>query len=210
MNKTVIFGFVALLAITGCKKSVTNNLSSEETRVYITNRDGNVNFSDYKTYSLVDSVADIRSNGQTKSLSSADAALLAAVRTEMNARGFVEVSKDDDPDLGLNVSKLDITITNYVPEYYPGYWSGYDAYYDPYYWGYGGYDYYFPTFYRVYQYEVSSITIDMVDLKNASANNQLKIIWNAQLEGDNILHPNAAATGVKAAFDQSAYLRAGN
>lgn len=209
MTKNTLFyaGIGALLALTGCRKDPLNNLTSEESRVYITNRDASAQFSSYSTYSLVDSIAVISASGQSKQRTSADADLLNTIETEMNKRGYRRVERTENPDLGLSVSKIDVSITSIVPDYYPGYWSMYDAYWDPFYWGYGGYNYFFPTFYNVFNTQVSSISIDMIDLENAAtSNNQLKVIWNAQLEGDNILAPAAARLAVVSAFDQSAYL----
>ena len=47
----------------GCQKEPLNNLTTDESRIYITDHDSSVNFSNYKTYSISDSVAVIE-NGQ--------------------------------------------------------------------------------------------------------------------------------------------------
>ncbi len=52
-----------IVAFTSCTKDPINNMSYEDSRVYITQRDTSVNFSSYATFYIADSVAVI--NGQS-------------------------------------------------------------------------------------------------------------------------------------------------
>ena len=45
-----------------CTKDPIKNLSEEESRIYITNYDTTVSFSNYKTFKLADSIAIIENN----------------------------------------------------------------------------------------------------------------------------------------------------
>lgn len=197
-------GLIVLLA-TGCKKQPLNNLTEEESRIYITDHDSTVNFSNYQTFSVSDSVALIENGEATHQLNEADAAYIAAVKDQMKARGFVEVSKKSNPDLGITVNRIISTSTGVIS--YGSYWDDYNAYWDPYYWGYPGYGYYLPYAYSVYKIREGAVSIDMVDLKNAQENDKLKVVWTGLIRGSGIYTSSVADSQVKALFDQSPFLK---
>lgn len=195
-----------LALLSGCAKEPLDNLTEEESRIYVTSRDSTANFGSYKTYSISDSVYVIDNNTLTaRETTSWDQQLLAAVRSAMEARGYVRVSPGQNPDLGINVSRLYNTSTNVVR--FDDYWDGYGGYYDPYYWGYSGYGYYFPPTYGIYESTEAALSIDILDLENAASNNAIRGIWNGLVRGSGIF-TNAAVQGqVKALFDQSPYIQ---
>ena len=201
----------AMLAIAGlvtassCTKDPMNNLSAEESRIYITNKDNNVNFGNYKTYSIADSVAVIDNNQFAgEQATTVDLQLIAAVKSAMESRGFVRVNRSQSPDLGINVSRLYNTSTSVVD--LNGYWNDYGGYYDPYYWGYGGYGYGYPSSYALVQSTEAMLSIDLLDPKNAAANNNLRVVWNGVIRGTGVFTGDAVTTGVQALFNQSPYL----
>ena len=124
----------------------------------------------------------------------------------MAARGYVQVDRSQNPDLGINASRVFNTSTNVVD--LSNYWSSYGNYYDPYYWGYGGYDYYYPPVYGYYQSTEAAFSIDLLDLKNASSAQTIKVIWNGLIRGEGIFNTNNVQSQVKVLFDQSPYLKA--
>jgi len=197
---------LGLLLLAGCAKDALNHLTAEESRVYITNRDSTADFSSYKTYSIVDSVAVIQNNQQyDHELTAGDVQLLQDIKTQMAARGYVLVNSNDNPDLGINVSLISnsyVNVVQYPLDWWdmPGYWGGG-------YWGYPGYDYYFPPTFGYYQTREDIMTIDLIDLKNATKEGQLAGIWNATLRGEQVLNPDNYPSEVKAVFDQSPYLK---
>ena len=203
---------MAMLAVAGlasfssCTKDPMNNLTEEESRIYITNRDNNANFGTYKTYSIPDSVYVINNNsftgGQTTTW---DVQALAAVRNALESRGYVRVGRSQSPDLGINVSRLYNTSTNLVN--LQDYWGSYGGYYDPYYWGYGGYGYGYPSSYALVQSTEAMVSVDILDLKNASASSTINVIWNGLIRGSGIFSTTAVNSGVKALFDQSPYIK---
>ena len=198
-------GAWAVLGITGCIKEPMNNLSAPESRIYITNRDSTANFSAYTTFSIADSVTVIDNNNLAgKQMTSTDAGFIDAVRNEMKARGYAEVSKGASPDLGINISRIYNTYTGVMT--YPNYWGMYDHYYDPYYWGYGGYPYYFPPLYSFYEVTEGALSVDILDLKDASATQRIKGLWQGLIRGSGIFSQDPVPQ-VKALFDQSDYLR---
>lgn len=191
-----------------CSKEPLNNLTPEESRIYITNHDSSTNFSSYKTYNLVDSVAIIDNGHATKELTADDQAYIDAVDNYMQQRGYTKVSKDQSPDLAVTVNQIFQTATGVVS--YGDYYDYYGGYWDPYYWGYSGYDYYVPYAYSVYQVTDGAISIDMLDLKDANSNNKISLVWNGLIRGEGIFNASAANAQVKALFDQSAYIQTNN
>jgi len=197
---------VAMMLLLGaCQKDAVSNLSTEESRIYITDHDSTVNFSSYKTYSISDSVAVIDGNQSTRQMDDADAAYVTAVKKYMDQLGYTQVDKNTHPDLGVDISHIINTSTGVVS--YPDYWGYYDAYYDPYYWGYGGYDYYVPYSYDVYTVREGALSIDLLDLKNAASANKINLVWTGAIRGEGIFNASTADSQVKALFDQSPYLK---
>ena len=210
MKSLALFSGFALLiagALTSCKKDAIKNLSEDEARIYITNYDSTANFRNFRTFSIVDSVAVISNNQlQSKERSDYDLQVISAVKSNMQQRGFVLVDKSGQPDLGINVSRITSTQTGVVS--YPNYWDYYDSFYDPYYWGYSGYNYYSPYSYGVYQIREGALSIDMLNLKDATSNgNKIGTVWSALARGSGVFRTSNAAAQVQAFFNQSPYLK---
>ncbi len=201
---TAILGGIVLLS--SCSKDPLKNLSDDETRIYITNRDSSVNFASYKTFSISDSVTVVHDRSGTKERTVTDTAYITAVKKYMQQNGYVLVDKSQKPDIGVNVSR--VYSTTGVISYYD-YYDYYGGYYDPYYWGYG-YGYYMPYGYAAYSITEGAISIDMLDLKNAAGNNKIDFIWTGLIRGEGIFSAANADAQVKALFDQSTYLKQNN
>ena len=203
---------ITMLAITGiallssCTKDPINNLTEEESRIYITNRNSTADFSTYKTYSIPDSVYVIDNNnfrgGQATTW---DLQALASVRNALESRGYVRVARSQSPDLGVNISRMYNTTTNVVD--LQNYWGGYGGYYDPFYWGYGGYGYGYPSAYALVESTEAMVSVEILDLKNAPANRTINVIWNGLIRGSNVFTTTAVTTGVDALFQQSPYIK---
>jgi len=189
----------------GCTKEPLNNLTADESRIYITDHDSSANFSNYKTYSISDSVAVIENGKSTRQLDNTDAAYIDAVKKYMKSAGYTLVAKDQNPDLGVNVNHIINTSTGVIS--YGDYWNDYGGYWDPYQWGYEGYGYYVPYAYSVYQIKEGAISVDLLDLKNASSTHKIDVIWTGLIRGSGIFDATIADTQVKALFDQSPYLK---
>ncbi len=204
--KNLLYPLAAgILLLTGCSKDPLNDLTTEETRIYITDHDGNVNFRNYATYSVSDSVAVLDGNYQGKQLNNVDRAFIAALNKYMSARGYTQVSKESKPDLGLNITRIINTTTGVVG--YNNYWDYYGGYWDPFYWGYGGYGYYSPYWYSTYEIREGLLSFDMLDLKNATSNgNKINLIWTGMIRGSGIFDAATADSQVQALFNQSAYI----
>jgi len=155
-----------------------------EDLVDLTKYDVNTNFTQFKTFSIVDSVSVIKNSKTGTRILTPDArALLNQIVGNMQVRGYTLVNHSTGkPDLGINVSVVEITNVNY---YYPGWYWDYYGYYDPYYWGYPGYNYWYPYYPpAVTVYSSGTVIIDMMDLKNAPVhNNKLYVVWVAIIRG---------------------------
>ncbi len=207
MIGAALLSVASFVALSSCTKDPLKNITEDESRIYITNRDSSANFSSYKTYSLADSVSLIdNSQYAGREASTWDVQVTSAIAAALNARGFVRVSRTQSPDLGINVSRVYNTSTNVVN--LGDYYGGYGGYYDPYYWGYSGYDYYFPSSYGVYQSTEAALSIDMLDLKDASSSNRtIKGVWNGLIRGEGIFRSSNVSSQVQTLFDQSPYLK---
>jgi hypothetical protein len=202
------WGLVCLSVIyIGCTKDPLNNLTTDESRIYITDHDSSVSFTNYKTYSISDSVAVIENGQSSHQLNDVDQSYLDAVKKYMNQAGYQMVSKNENPNLGVNVNHIISTSTGVIS--YGDYWGDYGGYWDPYYWGYPGYGYYVPYAYSIYSIKEGAISIDMLDLKSASENEDKKIdvIWTGLIRGSGIFNTNVADSQVQSLFDQSSYLK---
>ena len=207
-NRFLLSGGVLLLiaVMSGCTKDPVNNLSNDESRIYITNHADSTDFGSYATFSITDSVAIIQNNQLVKKeRTSFDADLINAFIDQMQQRGYALVSKDNDPDIGVTVSRLYNDYSGIVD--YGSYWDYYGGYWDPYYWGYGGYPYYYPSFYGVYTIKDGAIETDMFDLKNAASTNELNYLWSGMIRGSGTFDQNKIGMNVQALFDQSSYLK---
>jgi len=209
MKRTLaVLSAVVAIAATGCQKDPLKSLTPEESRIYVTNHDSTVNFSSYKTYNLADSVAVIDNGYATKEKTATDQAYITAVDKYMQERGYTKVTKDQNPDLALTVNRIYQTSSSVVT--YGDYYDYYGGYWDPYYWGDAGYGYYVPYAYSVYEITEGAISLDMLDLKNASTNNKISLVWNGLIRGEGIFDASIADTQVKALFDQSTYIKTNN
>ena len=207
MKPKLLTGLSLLMVLMiGCRKDPMNNLTSEESRIYITNHDSTVSFSSYQTFSIADSVAVIDGNQVSSQFNETDQAFVAALKNNMQQLGYTLVSKAEHPDLGVTVSRIINTSTGVIN--YNDYWDYYGSYYDPFYWGYSGYGWGSPGWgFATYQVKEGMLSIDMVDLKNAATNNnQIKVIWNGMIRGSGIFNAATAASQVSALFNQSPYI----
>lgn len=208
--KKVILPLFGLLGFSffyiGCTKDPIKNLTQDESRIYITDHDSSVNFSNYKTYSISDSVAVINNGKVSRESNDIDQAYITAVKKYMSEMGYTLTDKKSSPDLGVDVNHIISTSTGVIS--YGDYWNNYGGYWDPYYWGYPGYGYYVPYAYSVYQISEGAISVDILDLKNASENNnKINVVWTGLIRGSGIFDTNVADSQVKALFGQSTYLK---
>lgn len=206
--------YAALLLTVGgglaaCRENAINDLTPQDQAVYITNRDRSVNFSQYKTFSLPDSVIVESNDSYRPSLTTTESQVVTGVANGLTSRGFQRVSAGQPADLGVAVIRVNKQYTGVASNpysYYSSYWGGG-------YGGLGGYGYspYSPSYYT-YQVSDQYWEIQIVDLKNRPATGtdqpQLNVIYDATIRGADVTDQQSAAAAVAAIFNQSSYLQA--
>lgn len=208
MKRRWLLCFPVVCIFMSCTKEPLDNMTEEQSRIYVTNYDTTVSFRNYSTFKIADSIAVIENNRlQTRQRTSMHAQIISAVASSLEQRGFVRVSGNQNADLGVTVSAITNTSTQLVS--YTDYGGYYGSYWDPFYWGgsYSDYSYFFPTYYGVYETGETALAVDAVDLKNAAQNsNQLRVIWSGLVRGSGIFSGQNISSQVAALFAQSPYL----
>lgn len=194
--------------LTACNQNAVNDLSPVYSPVYITNYDRSINFSQYKTFSLPDSVI-IQSNDDYAAVrNSLSDQFVTNVTSALSAKGFQRVNRGQTADLGVAIIRVNNQYTGIASNpysYYSSYWG---------YGGLGGYGGYSPYYQSYYTYQVSDQywEIQIVDLKNAptagtGTNQQLNVVYDATIRGTDVADTQAVTTAVTTIFNQSPYLQ---
>lgn len=194
---TSLIILIATFGLFSCSNDPISDLSTEESLVYITNRDTQADYTQYKTFSIVDSVLVVENNQSGTALTEIDKDLLERIITNMQNLGYKYVAKSAKPDIGINAAWITNTQLNVASSYYGGYWGGY-----------GGYGYGYPSYYQYYETSESYWLISMVDFKNPNtADKTYNVIWDAQIRGSGIGSTQYIDQMVDSIFSQSAYLK---
>lgn len=163
----------------------------------------NVNFNDYKTYYLYDSVVIVYDTTGDKPDYPKDEAnvIISGIRQNMMKYGWVEVARGDTPDVYIEAAVWNNKIVG--ASYYPGW--GYPGWgWNPW-WGYPGWGV------SYYSYTTGTVLMSMMDVKNYDHSDKpAKVIWTGGLNGlvssSNNNNLNRIEYSVNQAFTQSAYL----
>lgn len=201
LKKASLILLIAGIGLSSCSKDPISDLSTEESLVYVTNHDKSANYTQYKTFSIVDSVLVVDNDRSKTALTDIDRALLQRIITNMQNLGYTYVSPKGNPDVGINAAWVTNTYLNVVSQplssYYGGYWGG----------GYG-YGYGYPSYYSYYQTSESYWLVSMVDFKNPNTvDKTFNVIWDAQIRGGGIGESQYIDKMVDSIFGQSDYLK---
>jgi hypothetical protein len=199
------FGLIVVglaLLIVACEPK-PDNLKLLDEFVVSTNFDKEAVFETYATYAIAKDTIGFSSNQSNDTIMiqseyNFPRPVLDQIRTNLNMRDFEQVDKDANPDLGISVTLVnDYNLFQQVV--YPnGYYSGY--------YGYGGY-YSYP-YVNTYAYNTGVLIIEIVDLKNKTPDNKVKVIWTSYM-GDvysSVDPVKQAQEAIDQSFDQSPYL----
>ncbi|MBO0939836.1 DUF4136 domain-containing protein [Fibrella sp. HMF5335] len=200
------------VGLSACTDNAVNNLTPADSNVLITNYDRQIDFSQYKTFSLPDSVIVESNNGYSQSSQPVEQQIVAQVAQELTNRGYTRVAAGKSADLGVAVTRVNNRYTGVTTNPYAGYGN---------YWGYGygyGYSAYYPSYYQYYQVTDRYWRVELVDLKNRvittpttdpnAPQNQLRVIYQAELRGNGIFDTASINKLITDAFAQSTYLKA--
>jgi hypothetical protein len=203
MRFMVITGILAFSA--GCRKNPANHVSVEESWVFISSGQGNINFNSFQTFTIPDSVILISNRQGSNNYETGTLArtMIAAVRSQLQQRGYSPVSKNNNPDVGVSVSRIDNTYTNVAA--FNGWWDPAWGFWDPGFWGYPGFGW-APTQFVFYNTNETAWAIDLIDLKNVSGGS-LRIIWSGTIRGEGIFSGGNIQTMINGLFETAPYLR---
>jgi hypothetical protein len=173
--------------------------------VVSTSYDENINFQTYSTFSIATDTIGFVSNAVNDTIlihseSDFPRPVLQKVISNLNGVGYTRVDKSDNPDMRINVYVVnDYNLFQQVV---------YPSYYYPSYYGYGyGYGSYYP-YVNTYATNTGSLVVEILDLKNVTPDNKVKVIWGAYM-GDvysTIDLIKQAEKAIDQAFVQSPYL----
>ncbi|MCR6640862.1 MAG: DUF4136 domain-containing protein [Sporocytophaga sp.] len=204
-----------LFTVNACKDpDPVNDLEPFQKDLYISNRDASANFSDYKTYFLLDTLQLIIKD--TVSINKdylTERLIIQTIDSNLQNYGFAKVNKSQNPDVAVVASVLrfkESVPLSYSPTLFgPGVF-GYASSSE---FGFPGYQYSAPDNFGFYSFDVGSLTIDMLDLKNAPSAGKLNVIWNGIIAGSAndslVANPQRVITGINVLFQQSPYLKDG-
>ena len=208
MKKLIPVLFAAFF-FASCEKDADTDKLDHKFAVY-TNYDKDVDFKQFQTYYLPDSILIIGDKDKTEYWNDANAQrIIDTYVFNMDNRGFLRVTERENADLGLQVSYVKNTYV-YTDYGYPQWWWGYPGYWDAPYWGNWGGGWYYP--YAVsYSYSTGSFLTEALNLNAAQGQNaKLPIIWSAYmsglLSGSTDTNVELATKAVSQAFTQSPYL----
>ncbi|HKZ38145.1 MAG TPA: DUF4136 domain-containing protein [Chryseolinea sp.] len=203
MQKISVF-LVSVMCCWSCNTE-PDNLRLFDELVVSTNYDKDAAFGTYSTFAIpTDTIGLISNTNPNDTIIVARAGneyprlVLQEVISNMNERSYSRVNRNENPDLGVNVYVVnDLNVSQQVI---------YPSYYYPYYYGYGSY-YSYP-YVNTYAYNTGALVIEIVDLKNITPDNKVKVIWSAHM-GDvystvNLIDQSTDA--IDQAFIQSNYL----
>ena len=206
--KKILLISAAVLLLAACHKEPYPQDSDNEYLVY-TSPGKNVNFSQYYTFDIADSLLVIgQSDKPMYSQSDNALALIQAYRTNMEKRGFIYTPSNPDADLGIQLTYV-IRTERFV-QYYddPYWWLDYPGYWPSGYWGnWSGFYYPRPV---TYTYTTNALLADIVNLTTEEDGKPLEILWTSYIGGaassslqNDIKRMEAA---VYQAFAQSPYI----
>ncbi|MBX2943274.1 MAG: DUF4136 domain-containing protein [Cyclobacteriaceae bacterium] len=198
MMRSFILMIGLSLLIVGCQpmpdvEALNQNL------IVQTDYDASVSFNDYTTYTLTLDTLGLISNNSKDTLQLGPYAkdITAKIKANMDARGYIYVDKNQNPDLGfvafiVNDFKVYQTIS--YPSYGGGYYSSY-------------YGYYYPRV-NTYASNSAALILELVDLNKKTSQNQFKLIWTCYI-GDIVSSVDPFQKSVEAvdqAFVQSSII----
>ena len=204
-KNSIVFLVSIVVLMAGCYSEPDNQRLLDDL-VVATNFDPEAEFTSYATFAMPTDTIGFISNSSndtiiTNSESTFPRPVLSAIRGNLVDRGYTRVDRTENPDLGINVLVVnDFNVFQQV--IYPDPYS-YPGTYYPGYYGYGSY-YYYP-YINTYAYNTGVLIIEIVDLKNKTPDNKVKVIWDAYM-GDlysTIDRIPQTERAIDQAFDQS-------
>ena len=175
--------FLLLVISAGCYPYPDNNAIREDLDIVITSYQDSVDFTQYKTYYLYDSVHLLVDPGETVGSddpfynNGIDQVILNEIEVQMDALGYKRIDLFAFPDIGVSATALRVETVSYTSV--PGWWWVYPGYGG----GFPGYSGGSPTYWSgtYYAYESGSVVIDMRDFKIKDVDSTY--VWTGYING---------------------------
>ena len=208
--RKILFISAAVLLMAACQKEPYTSDNDNSYLVY-TSPGKDVNFTQYKTFDMTDSLLVIGQGSKPKYVrNDAVKAILLDFRRNMEARGFVYTPDAEAADLGVQLTYV-IKTERFVQFYSdPYWWLDYPGYWPSGYWGnWTGFYYPRPV---VYTYTTNALLSDIVNLTGEQEEGKpLEILWTSYIGGPASSSLQAdiqrLTSAVGQAFVQSPYLK---
>ena len=208
--RKILFISAAVLLMAACQKEPYTSDNDNSYLVY-TSPGKDVNFTQYKTFDMTDSLLVIGQGSKPKYVrNDAVKAILLDFRRNMEARGFVYTPDAEAADLGVQLTYV-IKTERFVQFYSdPYWWLDYPGYWPAGYWGsWTGYYYPRPV---VYTYTSNALLADIVNLTGEQEEGKpLEVLWTSYIGGpaSSSLQQDVQrlTSAVDQAFAQSPYLK---
>ncbi|WP_300728090.1 DUF4136 domain-containing protein [uncultured Bacteroides sp.] len=205
--KKIFLLAIAAIGLFSCEKDPDWDQLDDNLVVY-TDHANNVDFGEFQTYFLPDSILITGGTKQSYWKDQYAQQILKAIVTQMHNRGYIRIEDPDQielADVGLQVSYIAKTTQVVSSIYWNGWW-------DYGYWGpwWGNWYYPYPV---TYNYNTNALVMEMVDLtqKVDGTKSELPVIWYASSYGFQYGTGNAnlqyLLEGVNQAFEQSSYIK---
>ncbi|MBO5709349.1 MAG: DUF4136 domain-containing protein [Bacteroidales bacterium] len=208
--RKILFISAAVLLMAACQKEPYTSDNDNSYLVY-TSPGKDVNFTQYKTFDMTDSLLVIGQGSKPKYVrNDAVKAILLDFRRNMEARGFVYTPDAEAADLGVQLTYV-IKTERFVQFYSdPYWWLDYPGYWPSGYWG-NWNGYYMPRP-VTYTYTTNALLTDIVNLTGEQKEGTpLEILWTSYIggpAGSTIQGDVTRMTeAIDQAFKQSEYLK---
>jgi hypothetical protein len=199
MKKLLMFIVIVMLAA-ACQPE-PDDMKLFDELVVSTNYDPQALFANYSTFTMpTDTIGFLSNQTRDTILTHPNSGLVRPIinriKNNMLERGYSFISRDQNPDLGINViivNNLNFLQQVIDPGYYYPYYYGYSSYYYPY--------------VQTYTENTGTLVVQVVDLKNRNQNNEVRVVWSAQM-GDlvsTLKQVEQTEKGIDQAFIQSTY-----
>ena len=208
--RKILFISAAVLLMAACQKEPYTSDNDNSYLVY-TSPGKDVNFTQYKTFDMTDSLLVIGQGSKPKYVrNDAVKAILLDFRRNMEARGFVYTPDAETADLGVQLTYV-IKTERFVQFYSdPYWWLDYPGYWPSGYWG-NWNGYYMPRP-VTYTYTTNALLTDIVNLTGEQKEGTpLEILWTSYIGGPagSTLQGDVTrmTDAIDQAFKQSDYLK---
>lgn len=208
--RKILFISAAVILMAACQKEPYTSDNDNSYLVY-TSPGKDVNFTQYKTFDMTDSLLVIGQGSKPKYVrNDAVKAILLDFRRNMEARGFVYAPDAEAADLGVQLTYV-IKTERFVQFYSdPYWWLDYPGYWPSGYWG-NWNGYYMPRP-VTYTYTTNALLTDIVNLTGEQKEGTpLEILWTSYIggpAGSTIQGDVTRMTeAIDQAFKQSEYLK---